>query len=443
MMTTHVVHARTERGIALIIVLLLMAVLSGLATGFAMTGQVESKMAQNEVYYAGARAAAEAGLNRAIEAIRIDSTTELLSGWDAFVAVKMPAPYTLGANAQYSYEVEVFDDDDPLLYSTPLVQQPPGELGDPDIDHNDLLILRATGYGPSDTVVRLARVLVSDEDVTDPPPSLDPAILVNGDLDIGGNITIEGDAGSVHANGNLLIDGNSATVVENATASGTFTANDNFEAGGVEGGGFANINVPEIHASDYLGLADFILHDDGSMTNGDLSSCGGSCPTGWTFNDVTDTWEIGGNSASEGTLYVEGKVRISGSPSGMGNQAIQLSIIATGSIEITGSPRLTPENDQKFQFITDGDFKMAGNVDIDDPTQVEGQILVREQIHISGNPEFQGRIMIQDADDVFDDVTSNAIPGSPTFTYNGSLDDLDPVPGPTTYTNNVTGWIEQ
>ncbi len=57
-----------------------------------------------------------------------------------------------------------------------------------------------------------------------------------------------------------------------------------------------------------------------------------------------------------------------------------MSVIATGSIRITGSPKLKPENSDKFQFITDGDFTMAGAVDIDDPTQVEGQILVREQI---------------------------------------------------------------
>ena len=47
-MTTPIVHARSERGIALVVVLLLMAVLSGLATGFAMNGQVESAMAVNE-----------------------------------------------------------------------------------------------------------------------------------------------------------------------------------------------------------------------------------------------------------------------------------------------------------------------------------------------------------------------------------------------------------
>ncbi len=46
---------------------------------------------------------------------------------------------------------------------------------------------------------------------------------------------------------------------------------------------------------------------------------------------------------------------------------------------------------------------MAGAVDMDDPTQVEGQILVREQIHISGNPEFQGRILVGDAGNAFGD----------------------------------------
>src|SRR5215213_4298333 len=77
-----------EHGIALNVVLLLMAVLSGLATGFAMTGQIEVQMGTNEVYYAGARAAAEAGLNRAIVEVINDSTTNLLAGQDGLVSEK-------------------------------------------------------------------------------------------------------------------------------------------------------------------------------------------------------------------------------------------------------------------------------------------------------------------------------------------------------------------
>jgi type II secretory pathway component PulK len=60
---------------ALIMVLLLMAVVSSLVAGLTMNGQVEVAMAHNETYYAGARAAAEAGMNRAIAAIVADTTT--------------------------------------------------------------------------------------------------------------------------------------------------------------------------------------------------------------------------------------------------------------------------------------------------------------------------------------------------------------------------------
>src|SRR5687767_9781644 len=136
MMKETIVDARSEKGVALVVVLLLMAVLSGLATGFAMNGQVESAMAVNETYYAGARAAAEAGMNRAVEAVRVDNSTDLLSGVDGMVdpAAALNAgvnadngsvafmlagasPYALDANGQYSYTIQIFDDDDPRLYN--------------------------------------------------------------------------------------------------------------------------------------------------------------------------------------------------------------------------------------------------------------------------------------------------------------------------------------
>ena len=51
---------RSEQGVALIIVLLLLAVMAGLTTGLTLNGQTEIAMATNEAYYAGARGAAEA-----------------------------------------------------------------------------------------------------------------------------------------------------------------------------------------------------------------------------------------------------------------------------------------------------------------------------------------------------------------------------------------------
>ena len=97
--------------------------------------------------------------------------------------------------------------------------------------------------------------------------------------------------------------------------------------------------------------------------------------------------------------------QISGSPKGPGNSAINLTIIATGSIKITGAPKFAPDNTgnpEKIQFITNGDLFIGGNVNADDPTLEEGQIFVKEQIHMHGNPSFQGRIIVQDDANVHD-----------------------------------------
>lgn len=478
MATIAHVPPRSERGIALIVVLLLMAVLSGLATGFAMTGQVESAMANNEVYYAGARAAAEAGINRATAAIRLEENTNLLWGNDNTVDNLNPgaavnadngdlgflltgaSPYVLeGTNGRYSYTVEVLDDDDPALYGganlTPAQLIAMGNEGtagvpDPFNDHNTRLILRATGFGPSNTTVTVARVLLTTI-IPIPGSTVNPAILVDGDLVLDGNVSILGPEGSVHANGDLEVTGTSATVSKNATASGTFTAPNGFDAGGSQGGDYASINIPPVSANDFLGIADFILHDNGTGTLGDgVTPCGVLCGD-WSFNDADGpggnpgTWEISSNSASqEGTFFVEGFATISGSP-GTNSNPLNLTIIATASISITGSPNLAPDtlnNTQAIQFVTDGDLKIGGSGEAGTSSAtVEGQIFVKEQIQMSGTPNFEGRIIVQNDASVFNDITTNSISGTPTITYNGTLPGYV-IPPTTEYTYNVTGWME-
>jgi cytoskeletal protein CcmA (bactofilin family) len=327
------------------------------------------------------------------------------------------------------------------------------------------LILRATGYGPSGTIVKIARVLETVDTLhtssTTTTTLSNPAFLVNGNLVANGNIHIMGTSGSVHANGNMELTGNAADVSKDATASGTFTANQNWHSGGAQGGGRPTINVPDIHASDYIGLANYKLTSDGhiqTLQGGNWTNCttGACTTTGFTYN--SGTWSITGNSAGTGTYYVEGDVSISGNPDGggSGNNAtnLALSIIATGSISITGHAKFTPENSQKIQFVTDKDMTIGGSVDLDDPTIVEGQIMVREQISIPGNPEFQGRVIVEDCGNVStcsgssSAVTANSISGNPTITYNGTLGAISTtnttvVNGATTYVNNVSGWMEQ
>lgn len=493
MITQPLDAARSERGVTLIIVLLLLAVMTGLATGMTVNSQVEIAMASNEASYAGTRAAAEAGMNRAIEAIMADTGTNLLAGADGAVNAANPAaavnadngniafllgsvgPYALGA--RYSYTIQIFDDDDPSLYTTALTAAQLDDMGGDGpggivedgtgyVNNNDRLILRVTGLGPNGTVVRVGRVLQSVDftPTTNTTTLANPAILVNGDLSLKGSLNILGSEGNVHANGNLSLNGNSATVMGDATSTGTFTANPNWTptGGGEFGGGRPYVNVPEIKASDYKNQADFILTAAGTITTNPLNVCSSGCPpmpTHWTFS--AGTWSLNGNNATTGTLYVEGSVSISGNPPGGGpSNLIALSVIAEGSINITGRPKFTPENAAKIQFVTNGDLTIGGNADLDDPTQVEGQIMVREQFEVGGNPEFQGRVMVQNVDgatNAYDAttkpwgrrqgsiLTSNTIHGNMTVTYNGTLGTISTTTtstGATTYTNNVSGWME-
>src|SRR5689334_10946056 len=113
-MTTHPLHpVRSEKGVALIVVLLLLGVMAALTTGLALNGQTEVAMSANETYYAGARSAAEAGMNRAVNQILADTTTDLLA--TGTIPNIGNGPFTL--NSQYSYRFQILDDDDPALYN--------------------------------------------------------------------------------------------------------------------------------------------------------------------------------------------------------------------------------------------------------------------------------------------------------------------------------------
>ena len=67
------------------------------------------------------------------------------------------------------------------------------------------------------------------------------------------------------------------------------------------------------------------------------------------------------------------------------------------------------------------------------PAFTGGQLLVHEQLKISGNPSIDGQILVQDTAQDFNEVTKNEVTGNPTITYNGTL-------GTGVFT--VTGWHE-
>lgn len=459
-------HARmkSEDGFALVLVLLALLVVSGLAAAMVTSGRTEVLVSVNQERAVQARAAAEAGLNHAaaVAIVRVrnfqangfaDSTsaiTDLLIGPDDDPSTLADngslAPYTggvlvpgtrvvLSAATGTSYEAVVMDDDDPSRGMSAADHVRVGEpTANAAFDENNRFVVRAIGYGTGGTTATLEATI---------GPIILPAIVTNDSLTISGNPTINGSNGSVHSNGDLLISGSATNITQNATSSGTYTTTASPTIGGQSGGGFPTLPIPPVNAADHRALADFILGADGNMrTQAGAIVCGVSAasacdaaPTnyGWGFSASgmlgLPEWDIHSNDAANGTYYVEGHAHMSGSP-GSAATPLEISIIAEGNIHITGNPDLRPDLPE-LMLVTNMDLVIAGS--LSQPIAFEGQMLVREQLSIAGNPSLAGQILVQNVPTVSTLVTDNTISGNPTITYNG-------ITGTNIFV--VTGWRE-
>lgn len=412
-----------ERGAVLIAVLLILMMLSALSAALLINGRTGVLIAYNERAGTQAGAAAEAGLNHAVELVTTFIAERNANGFasadaaiDALLAGPDGDPGTVADNgslgtrtgitaaeqialgAQLSvapgidarYEASVMDDDDTA----------PDEPGDNLVDdENKRLIVRATGYGPDDTTVTL-------EAIVGPLPL--PALVVGGDFSVSGSVAIAGSSGGLHANGDLAITGGAVTLTGTATASGLYNGS---PAGS---GGTPGLPVQPISASDYLGFADFILTSAGTMT--DLAGtelCAAAPCNNWEF--AGGEWSIGNAEPPTGTYYAEGPVSITGNP-GSASTPVQISMIAEDSINISGSADFTPDTTD-LMFVTDGDLDFTGGTEIHAP----GQILVHEQARIAGNPEILGQILVENATSVDSLVTDSTVSGNVEITYNGNI----------------------
>lgn len=461
---------KDERGLALVTAILLMALVSALAIALTASGRIEVAMGGNEEVYARTRAAAESGLNHAaavliqLGASPAVSIGDLLAGPDGAID---PATDDAAVNNDngilthlmgggtppwplapgYSYDVRLLDDDDPALKNgtaftgaelTAMGAGRPLEAEDGRrfSDVNRRLVIRATGFGPQGMVVQLEQTLT---------PIAMPALLVNGDLVIGGEVRIIGTQGGLHVNGDLRIDGTTVTIAQNATASGAVLASDAWRPGGLKAGGMPTVPAPDIRAEDYFDEADFVLRSDGRITNrtestvycnaaSDGSACldvtppGGTAEFGWAFSG--SAWDLAKNTANAATYYVETAVRISGSP-GTTGAPLPLTIVALGDIEITGNPVLRPESASALQFMTNQDLLVHG--DPGAPVELDGRVLVREQVELAGNPTLSGQLVVLNAPPASELVTSNSLSGATTLLYNGLVETL---------AFTVSGWRE-
>ena len=348
------------------------------------------------------------GANGTVATDADNGSLGMRTGITALEELPIGTRLTITGGIKAEYEAFVMDDD------ATAPDEPTGDLYD---DENATLIVRATGYGPDDTKVEL-------EAVISPLPL--PALITGGDLDMSGNVTIDGTEGNVHTNGNLTISGASADVSGNAFASGTLTCNDPCDqVHGTMSAGAAPLPLPAVRASDYRSYADYILTPAGLMTQSDgtpivdCSPNGTPCKNdyGLTFDSGSVTWSFV-NDQVLGTYYVEGSADIAGA--GSASTPAQVSIIAEGSIDVGGNTYLNPDSPELL-FVTDVDLDISGG-GATGAVNAQGQILVHEQLDISGSPDITGQIIVENAANTpGSPVTSNSISGNPTITYNGGL----------------------
>jgi hypothetical protein len=440
-MTIHTAlraRACSERGSAIVGVLLLLMIMTALGAALSVSGQTETFVARNHQTHAQALVAAEAGLNHAaqvfIDHIKLLDPVAVNAELDALLAdptllepeIDLDSVINIaGSTEAVSYRASLMDEDDPDRGAAASDLTDDGDAtNDEDgaelTDNNQKVLIRSTGFGPNGAVVTLEAILA---------PYEYGALVTEGDLELSGSVTITGTGASVHSNGDLDV-GGAAASLGSITASGSYTGSFPGTSGAPE------VPLPNVDPGDYRHHADFILKSDGTMTNpaGNVLctwSSSSSCNS-WHWDGGSQTWTVksGTSTATNGTYYVEGNATVAGNP-GSPASPWAVTIIATKSINISGSPDMVAHTDELL-FVAGGDLEISGGLGID-PLVTQGQILVHEQLKVSGNPTISGQIIVEDAVDAEPLVHTNQVSGNLTLVYNGGL-------GSNLF--SVTGWRE-
>ena len=435
---------------ALIAVMLLLMAMSALAAALAISSATETMIAANHQSAAQARSAAEAGLTHAV-----DMTLDFLSGWQgSFDSVEMaldalltdPAmwidgfddvmngialagsatPYSSisyagGSFTSIMYEAALLDDDNATARDvtlTPADITRMGENDDPDDDLNKKFVIRAIGYAGGNAVAAVEVTIAATEM---------PAILSDDDFDAAGSFSVEGARGSIHTNADFTQTGTAWEADEGCTS--TMTSEDGDECKP----GKPAIAVPDVRACSYAATADFVLHEDGTMTTVSTpgscaydeatsewiasfadapAACGGACAGGWTF--ASGKWTLSG-TPTEAVYYIEGKdtdVAISADGT--------LTILTEGDVVDGTGGNILPV--AGVMIVADGDLDLnAGAPNIGSSTN-PGMVVIGEQMDLRGNVTIYGQLIIRNARTYSNEVTATQLSGSVRIIYDGGLD---------------------
>ncbi|BCS31345.1 hypothetical protein TBR22_A05450 [Luteitalea sp. TBR-22] len=344
------------------------------------------------------------------------------------------------------YFVELCDN-----HSREQVAPAPNTNNDPNVDVDKVLYMRSVGFGGNGARAAVELTLGA---------AAMPAVVVDGNLEVKGNPTVTGPAGSIHANGTLLLSGNPCTHVYYASTAGTT------ESGNVQGGTACTaadvdsrpysprMNIPRLdpyRVAQQAKAAGFTVYtlipkgyNDGFVSCVSNNGCAytglpagpgyanslvalGAIPAGWDYNNNGQLWRTQGVTQA-GTYYVIGNAQETANTSGAAGAEVNLTVIAQGSIEANGNPNVRPHSTVPFigpiLMIAGHDLDLGATFD----SSYNGLFYARHQLDIKGSPTLNGQVIaLNEADTDYaskNPVTRQSgvmvIAGNPTINYTGN-----------------------
>jgi hypothetical protein len=466
---------RDERGASMIFTLLSLSMVTVLGLGLTSVAMSTVAQATAESETTEALAIADAGIEHGKQLVLWQDWQSLnvfLQRGDALgcsydelagtpINIPLPAGYPTAADnfvpatgrvfGQGRYFVELCDN-----HTREQVAPAPNTNNDPNTDVDKVLLMRSVGFGPRGSRAAVELTLGA---------SAMPAVVVEGNLEVKGNPTVTGPAGSIHANGSLLLSGNPCTHVYYASVNGTT------ESGNVQGGTGCTaadvdarpfsprLNIPRLdpytvaRQAQAAGVAVRTLigknavAPDGTTPCTANSGCAytglpagpagsgiastlsllGTIPSGWSFQTNGKTWRTQGQTAA-GTYFIVGNADITANTGGVGGGNVALSILSMGSISANGNPDVVPH--ATVPFI--GPILMIAGFDLDlgatFDAAYEGLFYARHQLDIKGSPTLNGQVIALNENDTAyeskNPVTRVSgvmtIAGNPTINYSGN-----------------------
>lgn len=394
-----------ERGAVLVMALLIALIVTLLGLSLATFGNRSVGSAREERQQDDALVVADAGLTHAkaiLSALVMDYFTPILGVGDgngctgdelsaapAGMLFFPPAAELIPPGGRQigtgRYRVFVCDD-----HVDELAGLPPDVS--PNIDANRRVKVRSVGTGVSGATVTLEiRVDLIDM----------PALIVDGDLRIGGSQTYMGAGGSVYARGNLDLSGGPCAE-QYFAAGGSIFNGTNAHGGGTCAGppdlrpDWEPLQLPTLSPASFATQATFLLGSDGRVRNQAGVILGINNWNGWNWTPGQMTWRAG-TTIPPGVYYSQGSnINVIGSPpSGIG--FMPLTLISDGWIDINGSPRMVPAlpGPPAISMIAGTDIRISGSAG----NPFTGLHYALHQVEFSGTPSMTGQVIVKNIGD--------------------------------------------